>query len=260
MTLVMFDSITVATIPPGPHAVAGYVGGKWPTYNELVKTFPNARHLSIAVNASEDAECLDIENGDATPVQAPAWVKRQQARGVLRPVLYASISSMAAVHASLSADKIVRANVRLWTAHYTQVPHVCAPTCGFQFQTTADATQWTDRALGRNLDESLCVDTFFPAPAPPPPPPDPYHYSRFATQPTPSPWGPLSEHDLVLAYDAARRAPLRNRGKLGTLREQLHFLAFRVLLHGEHDGDFATSERSWRYEQLRARELGGKLA
>jgi hypothetical protein len=67
MTLTMFDSTTVADIPStGMDAVAGYVGGNWPTLPALVKRFPHLPALSIAVNASQDAQCLDVEKGDAT--------------------------------------------------------------------------------------------------------------------------------------------------------------------------------------------------
>lgn len=156
----MYDTITVQSVPPRPGAVAGYVGGRWPTYNELVRLFPKAKHLSIAVNASEDAQCLDIENGDATPVQAPAWCRRQHARGVARPCVYASVSLMPAVLYALAQDGIHRSQVRVWTAHYTNKPHLCSQACWPSLKTVADATQYTDRALSRNLDESYCAGNF----------------------------------------------------------------------------------------------------
>ena len=177
MTIQMFDTTTPDEVPTGNvQAVAGYVGGHWPTYARLAQDHPQAHHLSIAVNAHEDAECLDVEAGDATPDEAPAWVKRQQGRGVQRPVLYASVSAMAAVLAALARAGIDRSQVRLWTAHYTGHAHLCTARCGFGFRWTADATQWTDRALGRNLDESVCIDSFF---GPPPPPSDPQHYASY---------------------------------------------------------------------------------
>lgn len=159
---VMFDSIEVAQIPASAPAVAGYVGGKWPTYLELQTHFPKAQKLSIAVSAAEDAQCLDIEAGDATPGEAPAWVRRQFDRGVKRPVLYTSASQMDLVVSVLRAAGISRSQVRLWSAHYTFTPHLCGPhSCGLLHSTTADATQWTDNALGRNLDQSLVVAGFF---------------------------------------------------------------------------------------------------
>jgi hypothetical protein len=163
---VMYDSVTVSEIPHSASAVAGYVGGRWPTYSTLVKEFPHAQHLSIAVNAGEDAECLDIESGDATIADAPTWFRRQKGRGVTTPCFYTSLSNVDALVAALNKEGIHRPEYRLWSAHYTYRAHVCGPPEGISV--TADATQWTDRALGRNLDESLCDDAFFPKPAPRP--------------------------------------------------------------------------------------------
>ena len=149
----MYDSVDLSQIPPDAQAVAGYVGGSWPTYGELAKRFPKAHRLSIAVNASETAECLDVEVGDATPTEAPAWVERMEKAGIWRPCLYANLSTMPAVLTALHEAGIARERVRLWVAHYVFTPTLPA---GF------DACQWTDKALGRNLDESLVVDDFFP--------------------------------------------------------------------------------------------------
>lgn len=157
----MYDSVDVATVPAHANAVAGYVGGSWPTYAALVRRFPHAEHLSIAVNAGEEAECLDCEAGDATPAQVPEWVRHQLARGVAKPAVYCSLSVVVEVLNELTRAGIKRSQIRLWTAHYTYTPHICGPHDGCS--TNADATQWTDRALGRNLDESLCSDSFFHA-------------------------------------------------------------------------------------------------
>lgn len=156
----MYDSIEVSTIPNRPGAVAGYVGGRWPTFPELQRRFPRAKHLAIAINAGEDAECLDIENGDATPAEAPAWCRRQHERGIARPCVYASVSQMPAVLSALKAAGIGRSMVRVWTAHYTGRPHLCGQACWHELTTVADATQYTDRALSRNLDESYCSGSF----------------------------------------------------------------------------------------------------
>lgn len=174
MPLSMFDSINVGEIPAGAGLVAGYVNGHWPTYLELVRRFPKAHVLGIAVSSSADAECLDVEQGDATVAVAPGWVKRQQARGVRKPVVYTSVSQARSLLDALAADGIRRSDIRLWTAHYTFRPHLCTSACGFGFQGIADATQYHDHAFGRNLDASLVSDGFFPAPpAPPKPAPKP---------------------------------------------------------------------------------------
>jgi hypothetical protein len=158
---VMYDSVTLSAVPRDAPAVAGYVGGHWPTYRELGRRFPHARHLSIAVNAGQDAECLDVEPGDATPDQVVAWYRRQRARGVHKPVIYTSVSAMPVVLARLAHAGIPRQAVRLWAAHYTGRAHLCGPTCGYGLRTVVDATQWTNRAQGRNLDESHLARGFW---------------------------------------------------------------------------------------------------
>lgn len=156
----MYDAVDLSQIPSSSGAVAGYVDGHWATYSSLVKRWPHAKHLSIAVSASADAQCLDVEQGDASPSEAVAWYKRQHARGVTLPAVYCSVSVARTVLDLLEHAGIPRSHLRLWSAHYTGRPHLCGPQCGFGLNTTADATQWTDRALGRNLDESLCRANF----------------------------------------------------------------------------------------------------
>jgi hypothetical protein len=160
--IVLYDAVDLTQIPGSAHAVAGYVDGLWPTYQELAARFPHAVHrLSIATSAAHDAHCLDVEQGDATPSQVPAWVTRQHARGLPRPILYASLlNGMAAVRGALERAQISHHHYRLWVADWTDVPH-CPP--GF------DGCQWTDRAGGRNCDESLVHDDFFWHPATKPP-------------------------------------------------------------------------------------------
>jgi hypothetical protein len=159
-TVAMFDSVTVSEIPTDAKAAAGYVNGIYTTWPQI-KAGPWPHKLSIAVTASADAECLDCEPGDATPDQAPAWVKRQHGKGIKRPVVYTSLSGAQALLGVLAKAGIERKHVRLWTAHYTGKAHICDSSCGFGFTGKADATQWTDKALGRNLDESLCSPDFF---------------------------------------------------------------------------------------------------
>jgi hypothetical protein len=161
----MYDSVTVSQIPATAEAVAGYVGGQWPTYRELLVKFPHAQKLSIAISASEQARCLDVESGDATNEQAALWVKEAHARGVKRPILYTSVSNWPTLQAALEQGGVKhgwpgRRNYRRWSAHYTGKPHRCTRRCGFGFKGKAGATQWTDKALGRNLDASLCSRDF----------------------------------------------------------------------------------------------------
>lgn len=158
---VMYDSVTLSAIPADAPAVAGYTSGRFPTFPQIPRRWPNAKHLSIAVSSTHDAECLDVEPGDATPAVAAGWVRRQQARGIKRPVVYCSVSAAPGLLATLAKAGISRSEIRLWTAHYTFREHRCSSACGFGFTGTADATQWTDKALGRNLDQSLVGPGFW---------------------------------------------------------------------------------------------------
>lgn len=151
--LVMFDTTTPDQLPNHPQAVAGYVSGRWPDYGTIRKLYPHAKHLSISTNVSTTADCLDIESGDAKPVSAPDWYRRAVQENVWRPCFYADLSTMPEVRKQLDAAGIDRADYRLWVADWTHTPHLPD---GY------DACQWTDKALGRNLDESLCAPDFFP--------------------------------------------------------------------------------------------------
>jgi hypothetical protein len=165
--IVMFDSVTLDAIPSDAQAVAGYVDG-YATWPRLKKLWPRAHRLSITLTDTLDADCIDVENGAATIADAAVWAVRR-ASPTCRPVVYISISRVGGLLFALREVGIARQNVRIWTAHYTGRPHICtrecctgAPPVGFE----ADGTQWTENALGRNLDESLLLHSFFTAPVP----------------------------------------------------------------------------------------------
>jgi hypothetical protein len=272
MTIQMFDSTTIDAIPLDAEAVGGYIGGWYLTYWRLVARCPNALHLAIAINAEEDAECLDVEAGDATPADVPAWVRRQQERGVHRPVVYSSVTTMPTIISLLDESGIPASAIRIWTAHYTHEPHICAlDSCGHAPGASVEATQWTDRAFDGNLDASLCSDTFF---GPPPPAPDPNHYSRYPVGPYRfrDPAGRvlnLNERAIVQEYDHLRIHADLNRERLDELRVLLTFLRKRVWYVAHYDRstgrkrpaeDWSSSFRGWRWRLLLARSRGELVA
>lgn len=161
--IIMYDSVELSTIPRTAAAVAGYVGGFWPTFKYLRPRWPHARLLSIAVQPDQDAGALDVEKGDAQPAEVPAWVRRQHRRGEARPILYAALSQMPVVLHELERAGVSRKSYRLWSAHWTGTPHFCDSSCDPEFHDRAGATQFTNRALGRNLDASAVMgDWWFP--------------------------------------------------------------------------------------------------
>jgi peptidoglycan hydrolase-like protein with peptidoglycan-binding domain len=159
ITLVMFDDVNVFLLPAGAYAYAGYLDGHYANFGQVKKAHASARLVGIVTRARDDGDALDVEPGDAAISEVPGWVARQHARGVARPVVYVSAASAQPVIGTLAAAGIGRAAYRLWLAHYGFGAHICGPgSCGYP---QADATQFTSKALGRSLDESLLADDFF---------------------------------------------------------------------------------------------------
>jgi hypothetical protein len=161
----MYDTALNDQFPAGAAAYAGYVDGSvgnQPNYAHIVSAFPKAQHLSIALFSGDNADALDVEPGASDPSDIPAWYARQVARGIQRPVIYASASTMNDdILPALSRAGIARARTRLWTAHYGLGEHICGPSSCGALSIDADGTQWTSSALGLVLDQSLLLDNFF---------------------------------------------------------------------------------------------------
>ena len=161
----MYDTVSNNQFPPDAQAYAAYVDGSvgdQPNFAFIVRTFPQAHHLSIALFAGNNADSLDVEAGAAAPGDVPGWYTRQKQRGIPRPCVYASASTMTSgVLPVLNQAHIARPAVRLWSAHYGLGQHICGPhSCG-AVPIDMDGTQWTSNAIGRNLDESLLLENFF---------------------------------------------------------------------------------------------------
>ena len=171
MPVVMYDDVNVSLIPKTAPAVAGYIGGRWPTYPKVVSGWPTAKHLSIAVASIYNADALDIEPGDAPVSLAAEWVKKQLALrtqgnkyNTTRPVVYTSASwGQNLVNTLEKAGLKYDQDFMWWSAHYDPAKgkHICDPSCGFGIKVRAHATQWTDHADNKSLDESLVVAGFF---------------------------------------------------------------------------------------------------
>lgn len=158
MTRILYDSINAADFPAsGFDATAGYTSGNWPSSAAILRRFPHLPHLTIAISARRDAQCLDVEPGDATPEEAPAWFDRQKTLGVATPVIYCQASTTATIRAVMG-----RRDYLMWSAHYTGKAHICGPgSCSYP---QADGTQWSDKGpRGENVDQSLISDRFYAA-------------------------------------------------------------------------------------------------
>ena len=151
---VMYDSVDVDQIPENPHAVAAYVNGSYANVDKVKERFPDARILTISVTNYAVADCFDIESDDYKPSDAAELYQDAVRAGVWRPCFYADLSNMPAVKKSLNTVVKDRKDIRLWVALYDNSAYLPE---GY------DAKQFTDKALERNLDESICDSTFFKA-------------------------------------------------------------------------------------------------
>lgn len=147
MTQLMYDSITANNLPVGGTAYAAYINGNYANVAEVAVRFPGVPLESIDVLNQGIGTVLDVETGDATPTDAPGWLATRKAAGVARPALYAGLETW------ITALVPQGRPPRIWTAHYTQVPHLCDSSCvvniGGVNRTlpagwVADATQYSD--------------------------------------------------------------------------------------------------------------------
>ncbi len=151
----MYDSTNLDEIPSEPHAIAAYINGDFANYDEAVERFPHARILRLSVTGDVIADGYDMEKGDYHNKEAGKLFEIARNGGIWRPCFYAQLdTNMPEVKRSLNEVIKTRDDIRLWVAFYDG---------SSALPTGYDAHQFTNHALGRNLDESICADTFFKA-------------------------------------------------------------------------------------------------
>jgi hypothetical protein len=120
---IMGDATTLASIPLTVSIVGVYRNGRYAADPAVVnQRFPLSRfvHVWIDVDAScpASAQVLDVEKFDATPEQAPGWVKaRRKAVHTSLPTVYCNRSTLPAVLAECAAEGLIAAeHYQLWIA------------------------------------------------------------------------------------------------------------------------------------------------
>jgi len=94
----MYDAVTPENVPTDAQMVAGYIDGRYRSFDPLVRRCPGAVHVPIAVNAGTNGGLvLDVEQGDATPGEAPGWVQMRRENGTAFPWVYCSLAVWADV-------------------------------------------------------------------------------------------------------------------------------------------------------------------
>lgn len=167
MSRLMYDAVTASHIPAGAALVAGYVNGKYANIPALRARFPRAVIVGISVSASANAGVvLDVERGDATAAQAPAWVKMRRRAG-FDPTVYCSASVLADVVAAFRHADVDQPHY--WIAKWDNNPSIPAGAVAKQYENTPGYDISSVAAHWPGVD---------PAPAPPKPAP-PAHTTTY---------------------------------------------------------------------------------
>jgi hypothetical protein len=159
MTRIMFDSTTPDQIPADAKMVAGYVNGSYFWKGIDWRRFPNAIQVHITVSAVNTGGVLDVESGDATPDQAPGWIKARLAAGLARPAVYVNRSNLDAVIAACTAEGLVAGH------HYWIWLATLDGTVPAEFPGLIAVQDKSAAILGYNADSSVVFDdTWHPTP------------------------------------------------------------------------------------------------
>jgi hypothetical protein len=118
----MYDAVTARNIPRSAEMVAGYIDKiklePWTAADWAL--FPNAVKVTIVKKASTNAgHVLDVEPGDATPAQAPGWVRMRRAASA-DPSIYCNKSVWGTVQQAFKDQGV--AQPHYWIAWWNGDP------------------------------------------------------------------------------------------------------------------------------------------
>ncbi|MET9001008.1 hypothetical protein [Amycolatopsis sp. Hca4] len=130
----MYDAVTAAHIPATAAMVAGYIDriklAPW-TDADWAR-FPNAVKVQIVKKATTNAgHVLDVEPGDATPAQAPGWVRMRRAAGA-DPTIYCNTATWPAVRSAFRSAGV--AEPHYWIARFDGDPAIPAGAVAKQYR------------------------------------------------------------------------------------------------------------------------------
>lgn len=141
----MYDAVDVEKLPEGGDVYAGYVNGGYRNVDEIRRKFPGVRVLGIDVTGGANADVLDVETYDATPQQAPGWLRRNPGGWV-----YCNESTWGQVRYEVASAGLT---CKYWIAKYDGVAEIPASWVGMG----CVAKQW----YSGDWDESNVLDDAF---------------------------------------------------------------------------------------------------
>lgn len=122
MTRIGYDSTNPFDIPTTAQVVFGYCNGIYVWSTAGWARFPTTTKIRISISASiNDGHVLDVENGDATPSQAPGWAVMRRLAGI-NPCIYVNRSNWSAVQSAFTVSGIPQPWYWVATLDGSQIP------------------------------------------------------------------------------------------------------------------------------------------
>lgn len=135
----MYDSIQLDNLPDGADLYAGYDDGNWPDASAIKARFPNKTVLRVTVFPwDNEGDMLDVETGDAKPLDAPAWVQRRRASGHGGPLVYCNFNTWPSLR---------------WVFHAQAVPDPGYVVAGYPGPPTASGPVIPPGAVGHQYED-----------------------------------------------------------------------------------------------------------
>jgi len=128
----MADAANGANVPRGVAVAAGYGDGLYVWPAAQWRRLRESRAVVITVRAADNqGHVLDVENGDANPWEAPAWVQRRRAV-FAQPGVYCNLSTWPACKAAFQTQAIAEPAwlIADWN---NPTPHLLAGTVATQY-------------------------------------------------------------------------------------------------------------------------------
>lgn len=149
-----YSSVDTDLIPRSAPVVFAYATGSYAQIGAVHEHCPRSRVVSICTEGRAVCGMYDFEAGALLYSEVNDIVNFAHNHGIRRPIVYAALDAMQMEVRPRLEGSFSRDSYRLVPAHFTDSPELPA---------WADGVEWTQTALGRNLNEYLLRDDFLGA-------------------------------------------------------------------------------------------------
>lgn len=228
-TLTMYDSVDADSLPDnnGDFTIvyAGYVDHPGNSYAGIAQRFPRNPRLSIAVDASNRANALDVEKGAALATEMIAWAENEHDHGATLPLIYTALTNWPHYMALFSDAKVI---VGWWIAEWNHNDggggFVIPGAWGHQF--------WSTPGWDKSVVANVLPGVYDLRPKPP-------------TPPTPPPIQPtMKGRDMIIIRENTQGTPVEfgTETVIGNLYTPVHLTSganVAAISHALATGEYA---------------------